>query len=223
MLVHCIVSGRWLSHVDERLGFPELSSRFESPSESLIAVAIGHFKWSCQRWCNWQMARHLWIERYYLFWFPKAFVSFFIIKVWLRQCRPPKFGPWGYCLESGGCLCVLELADSLKVALHRLKSSIANIWLPFQNWVWSSSCELAQVGDFEIALLFVDSGMMLVEGLLTVHLGDACGLMPQVRRFNVIVDLRVAFIVTLIQILDARNPEWVVQSMTRSFLTRVSA
>ena len=48
---------------------------------------------------------------------------------------------------------------------------------------------------------------MLVEGLLTVHLGDACGLMPQVRRFNVIVDLRVAFIVTLIQILDARNPE----------------
>lgn len=72
-------------------------------------------------------------------------------------------------------------------------------------------------------LLFVESGMMLDEGLLTVHLGDACGGVPQVRRLNVIVDLRVAFIVTLVQILDARNPERVVQSATRSFLARVSA
>ena len=67
-------------------------------------------------------------------------------------------------------------------------------------------------------LLFVVSSM-LDEGFLTVHLVDAGGRVP----FNVIVDLRVAFIVTFIQILDTWNPKRVVQSATRRFIARVSA
>ena len=168
------------------------------------------------------MARHFWIERLYLFRFPKVFVSFFIIKVWLRQRRAPKLRPWGYCLESSGSLGILELADSLKVDLHWLESCVANVWLPIQNRIRASSGELAEIGDFEIVLLFVVISMF-DERLLTVHLVDAGGWVPQGRCLNVIVDLRVALIVTLIQILDTGNPKWVVQSATRSFLARVSA
>ena len=191
-----------MSHVNKCLGFPQLSSRFKALSERLIAVSIGHFKRSCQCRRYGQMAWHSWVERLNLFRLPKIFVSFFIIKVWLGQRGAPKLRSGGYCLEGGGGLGILKLADALKVDLHRLEPSVANVWLPFQNRVWAPPRELAQVGYFQVVLLLGLRGALVDEGLLTVHLADARGRMP----FNVIVDLRLAFIVAFIQVLDAWHP-----------------